>query len=182
MASILDPQDKVSGFWLEGAHLSKIKDPVEFVNSSFRALGADIDSTNLPDRTADMGMTLFTRDDPDGFSELGIDWSDTFGLLERLKLAQGLADNLSHSRGDWDIDAFLNEFTILTPDDMIDHFDSILFDNKLGTVRRSVMLDYANTDDNGAASPFTGLTSNAQSNRLRDLAAIILSAPEFQFQ
>ncbi len=89
MRSILDPQDRVSGFWLEGAHLSKIKDPVEFINSSFRALGADIASPNLPDRSDSIGMLLFQRDDPDGFDERGIAWSDTLGLLERLKFIPG---------------------------------------------------------------------------------------------
>ena len=182
MTSILDPQQKKSGFWLEGAHLSKIKDPVEFVNSSFRALGADIASTNLPDRPESMGMLLFERDDPDGFSELGIAWSDTLGLLERLKHAQGLASNSSRSRGDWDINSFLGQHTILTPEDLIDHLDEQVFNNSLGPVRRSVMLEYANTNDAGDPSPFSNLSSSQQANRLRDLAALILSTPEFQFQ
>jgi hypothetical protein len=182
MTSIFDPQDKVGGFWLEGAHLSKIKDPVEFINSSFRAVGADINSTNLPVRSNSMGMLLFQRDDPDGFSELGIDWSDTLGLLERLKLAQGLADNAGFSYGDWDISAFLTQFTILTPDDLIDHLDTVVFNNNLGTVRRSVMLDFANTDDSGAPSPFSGLSASQQAARLRALTGLILSTPEFQFQ
>jgi hypothetical protein len=182
MTSILDPQNKVSGFWLEGAHLSKIKDPVEFINSSFRALNADIASDDLPDRSSSIGMLLFQRDEPDGFDELGIAWSDTLGLLERLKLAQGLADNSSYSRGDWDIDAFLSEFSILTPEDLIDHLDTIVFSNNLGIVRRSVMLDFANTDDTGAPDPFSELNASQQANRLRDLAGLILSTPEFQFQ
>ncbi|MGI9241560.1 MAG: DUF1800 family protein, partial [Verrucomicrobiales bacterium] len=182
MRSILDPQDRVSGFWLEGAHLSKIKDPVEFINSSFRALGADIASENLPDRANSIGMLLFQRDDPDGFDERGIAWSDTLGLLERLKLAQGLADNNGFSRGDWDIDVFLEEFTVLSPEDLIDHLDTVVFNNKLGTVRRSVMIEFANTDDSGEPSPFLELSASQQANRLRDLAGLILSAPEFQFQ
>ena len=182
MASILDPQRKVSGFWLEGAHLSKIKDPVEFINSSFRALGADIVSGNLPDRSQSIGMLLFQRDDPDGFDEVGIAWSDTLGLLERLKLSQALADNNSFARGNWDVDAFITKFTILTPEDLIDQLDAVVFNNSLGTVRRSVMLDFANTDDSGAPDPFSGLSASQQANRLRDLAGLILSSPEFQFQ
>ena len=182
MTSILDPQAKVGGFWLEGAHLSKIKDPLEFINSGFRALGADITSSNLPDRDDDMGMLMFQRNDPDGFSEKGIDWSDTLGLLERMKFSQALSDSSSFSRGTWDIDSFLTNFTLLTPDDVIDHFDDVLFNQKLGAVRRAVFIEFANTDDTGAASPFSGLSANQQRNRLRDLTGLILSAPEFQFQ
>jgi len=183
MTSILDPQTKIGGFWLEGAHLSKIKDPLEFINSGFRALGADITSSNLPDRDEDMGMLLFQRDDPDGFSEKGIDWSDTLGLLERMKFSQSLSDSSSFSRGTWDIDAFLAESTLVTPEEVIAHLDNVLFNNKLGAVRYGVLLDFANTDDTGAASPFADLTSdNQRRNRLRDLTGLILSAPEFQFQ
>ncbi len=65
---------------------------------------------------------------------------------------------------------------------MIDHLDAVVFSNNLGIVRRSVMLDFANTDDTGAPDPFAGLSATQQANRLRDLAGLILSAPEFQFQ
>ena len=109
-------------------------------------------------------------------------FNNTLGLLERLKYAQGLAGNRSFSRGDWDINAYLTNNTILSPEDLIDHLDQRVFNNTLGVVRRSVMLDYANTDDAGNPSPFSGLSASQQANRLRDLAALILATPEFQFQ
>ena len=127
-------------------------------------------------------MLLFERDDPDGFPELGVDWSDTLGLLERMKFAQGLSDNRSHSRGAWDIGTYLSESNLFSPEDLIDHIDALVFGGSLGTVRRSVLLEFANTDDTGDSSPFTGLNSNQRNNRLRELTALILSAPEFQFQ
>jgi hypothetical protein len=127
-------------------------------------------------------MLLFQRDEPDGFSELGIHWTDTLGFLERMKFSQGIGGDLAHSRGSWDITAFLAANSIATPEDLIDYFNNLLFANKLSAVRRTVLLDYANTDDTGSASPFSGLSPAAQANRLRDLTALILSAPEFQLQ
>lgn len=182
MEAILDPTGQQSGFWLEGAFQSKVKTPVEFVNSGFRALEANIVRGDLPDRTKEMGMELFQRDDPDGYAEKGGEWVDTLGLLSRTKFNQALGKDLSYSRSSWDIDATLSANGITTPEELVDYFDNFLFANKLPTARRAVFLDYANTNDAGDASPFANLSSSQKTARLRDLTGLILSTPEFQLQ
>jgi hypothetical protein len=182
LESIFDPVERTSGFWVEGARFSKIKTPFEFINSGFRALGAEVTRDDLPDRDEDMGMDLFQRDDPDGFSEIGVDWMDTLGLLERMKFSQSLGLNDSFSRSDWDIEGMLAANTIATPGDLIDYFDGLLFDGALGMARRSVLLDFAGTDETGAESPFESLGGSDRITRLRELTGLILAAPEFQYQ
>lgn len=180
--SIFDPVEQTNGFWIEGAHFSKIKTPFEFINSGFRALGAEVIRDDLPDRDEDMGMDLFQRDAPDGYSELGVDWMDTLNLLERMKFSQSLGLNDSFSRSDWDIDAMLSANGISTPDELIDYFEALLFDGTLGMVRRSVLIEFAGSDETGALSPFENLAPAAQTTRLRELTGLILATPEFQYQ
>lgn len=182
MTAILDPANQTSGFWLEAAEASKIKNPVEFINSGFRALDAEITSNNLARRADGMGMKLFQRDEPDGFSELGAAWTDTLGLLERMKLAQALGLNSSYSYSNWDIDATLAANSITTAEGLIDHFDHLLFNDRLLPQRRSVLLRFANTDASGALSEFSTLSSSAKTRRLRELTGLILATPEFQYQ
>ncbi len=182
MRAILDPAGQLSGFWLEGARQAKVKTPIEFVNSGFRALEADVTSKYLPDRTEDMGMELFQRDDPDGYAEKGIEWVDTLGLLSRTKFNQGLSNDLSFSRSDWDIAGMLSANGIQDPEELIDYFDNLLFANRLPAARRVVFVDFANTDNAGNPSPFDSLPASQRTNRLRELTGLILSTPEFQFQ
>ena len=190
MQSILDPVDQLSGFWLEGANQSKIKTPIEFINSGFRALEAHLASKDLPDRTEEMGMELFRRDEPDGYAEKGVEWVDTLGLLSRTRFNQGLGKSEPYSAADWDIDATLTANNIQTPEELIDYFDNLLFSNRLPEIRRAVFLDFANTiasvDGNGtvtySSSPFGSLSPAQKITRLRELTGLILSTPEFQFQ
>ncbi len=46
---------------------------------------------------------------------------------------------------------------ISTPEDLLAHFDTLLFGGKLSQTRWSVILDFANTDDTGASSSFDSL-------------------------
>lgn len=182
MRAILDPENQQSGFWMTGAKQAKVKTPIEFINSGFRALEANITADTLPNRTEDMGMEYFQRNDPDGYDEKGVAWIDTLGLLSRTRFNQALGLDNNHSRSDWDIDATLDANGIRTPEALIDYFDNLLFFNELPEARRSVLLDYANTDETGALSRYTTLTGAQKRQRLRDLTGLILSTPEFQFQ
>ena len=111
-----------------------------------------------------------------------MDWVDTLGFLERMKFGQALGGDLSFSRSSWDINATLAANGITDPDGLIAYFDNLLFDNKLPDVRKSVLLKFANTDDQGNSSPFSSLSSTAKTQRLRDLTGLILASPEFHYQ
>ncbi len=182
MTSILDPAQQISAFWLQGAQRGKVKNPVEFVNSSFRALDADIESANLPVRTIGMGMFLFTRPEPDGFSEEGGAWMDTQSLLQRMKFSQGLGLDQAYSYGSWDLVAWMATYGLVTPQDVVSHLNTYIFGNTLTAERQAVFVGFADTDDNGSLSPYSGLTTNQKATRMRQVIGLILSAPEFEYQ
>ena len=108
MSVILDPKKQESAFWQDIGYRGKIKTPIEYINSSLRALDSDISGKVLPEYNSELGMELFVRDDPDGYSEIGSDWMDTSTLLERMTFAQKIAGNLDKYIK-WDAETLFSE-------------------------------------------------------------------------
>jgi len=108
MRAILDPAKQQNAFWQDIGYREKIKTPIEFINSSIRALNAEVSGDDLPDYNSKLGMELFVRDDPDGYSEIGTDWMDTATLLERMTFAQTIAENADKDVK-WDAEALFSE-------------------------------------------------------------------------
>src|SRR5690606_3897117 len=180
MQAILTPQDYTSHFWSRDAYRAKIKTAVEFINSTARALQVDVSGTDLPDYNEELGMTLFTRDDPDGWSELGTDWMDTGTLLARIKFAQSLTLNRIDDV-DWDVDAWLTEHQLSSAESIIDYFDQLLFGGEMPAANRDVLLTFANTDVNGAPLPLDPSRTDYE-GRIRELVSLILSNPQWHYQ
>ena len=108
MRTILDPAKQKNAFWQDIGYREKIKTPIEFINSSIRALNAEVSGDDLPDYNSKLGMELFVRDDPDGYSEIGTDWMDTSTLLERMTFAQNIAENADKDVK-WDAETLFSE-------------------------------------------------------------------------
>ena len=108
MRVILDPQKQQSSFWQDIGYRGKIKTPIEYINSSIRALDGDVTGMNLPKYNADLGMELFVRDEPNGYSEIGSDWMDTSTLLERMTFAQLIAGN-GNKYVNWEAETLFSE-------------------------------------------------------------------------
>jgi len=108
MRVILDPQKQQSAFWRDIGYRGKIKTPIEYINSSIRALDADVEGTKLPGYNSSLGMELFVRDEPDGYSEIGSDWMDTSTLLERMTFTQIMAGN-TDKNVNWDAETLFSE-------------------------------------------------------------------------
>jgi len=165
--------------WSQSAYRVKVKTPVEFINSSVRALDAAAQSPLLPAANDTLGMHLFTRDDPDGWSELGLDWMDTSGLLERIKFIQRLAENLDPSLT-WDVDAFLNDLSDRTrahrgPLQRVParrtHF----------AAQRELLVRFATTDEQGTPLPLDPQRADYR-RRVQDLVALLLAMPQWHHQ
>jgi hypothetical protein len=182
MRTILDPEKQSNPFWTTLAYESKIKTPTEFINSTYRALGARIIAPGIGEITANMGMSLFQRDDPDGYSELGDDWMDTQSLLERIRFCQSLAINGEYSAGNWSLPLMISKHKLRTAEDIYDHFNQVLFQGQLSSRRKAVILDFANTDDLGFLDPVAKLTGQQKTRRLQQMVGMILSTQEFQYQ
>jgi uncharacterized protein (DUF1800 family) len=181
MGTILDPVNQSSLFWSETAYRTKIKTPVEFINSSLRALDAGASGKGLPGLNNDMGMHLFTRDDPDGFSELGFDWIGTASMLERIDFVRDLSQN---RKADyiWDSLLFLDERNIEFPQQLVDFFDELLFQNTLPEANRNLLLDYLATNSDGASVRLNRMNPQAFKDRIEEFVGLLLSMPQWNFQ
>lgn len=180
LRAILRPQTLDGYFWSHSAYRVKVKTPVEFINSSLRALDATAGSALLPAANDTLGMHLFTRDDPDGWSELGLDWMDTSGLLERVKFLQGLAGNLDASLS-WNVKAFLSGVADQSAGGIVDYVNGFLFGGRITDAQRALLVRFATTDDQGAPLPWDPARTDYQ-RRLQDLVALLLALPQWHNQ
>ncbi|MHC4520409.1 MAG: DUF1800 family protein, partial [Planctomycetota bacterium] len=181
MRTILDRVGQTNLFWSETAHRAKVKTSVEYINSSLRALGAEADGEDLPQLNEAMGMTLFTRDEPDGYSELGSDWIDTASMLERVEFVVDLAENRNGSFG-WDSLGLLDAGNRRRPEEIIDFFDEILFQGTLSEANRELLLRCLTTDADGEAKPLERADGEDFQRRVEELVGLALSLPQWHFQ
>ncbi len=181
METMLDPVDQSSLFWSGTAYRSKVKTSVEFINSSLRAIDADASGEGLPGLNDDMGMHLFTRDDPDGYSELGSDWIDTTSVLERIDFVRNLAQNRRNNYN-WDSLLFLDQRNLETPEQIVDYFDELLYQNTLGEANRNLLLEYLTTSSEGAPQQLDRAAPQAFTNRIEDFVGLLLSMPQWNYQ
>ena len=126
-------------------------------------------------------MTLFTRDDPDGYSELGSDWIDTASMLERIEFVNALAENRS---GDfaWNSLGLLDAGGIDTPEGIVDFFDEILFQGTLPEANRNLLLKYLTTDEDGQPKALERADEEDFQSRIEGLVGLMLSLPQWNFQ
>jgi len=173
-------------FWAEEAYRVKIKDPLEFINSTLRAIrGTASDPMGLPERLLSMGMHRFTRDAPDGWPEEGDSWISANGLVGRIQFAQDLAS--SQETLFWDSGAFLGDHGLEpgdggTPGGLIDALDRLLFQGTLREDDRAVLLDFLNRDFDGTPRLYTATGAGAADRRLRRAVALMLSLPQWMVQ
>lgn len=180
MQAIIDPLARVNIFWGEAGFKTKIKSPIEYINSTLRAVGSQIDPDNsLPDWNDDLGMHLFTRDEPDGWSEIGLDWMDSGTLLERVEFSRMVAGN---SNGDyqWDTAAWVVANSLSSTSDIVDYFNQNYFQGTLGQKHIDLLVAFG--DSTGAGPSVLDPTSASQHGRVRELLGLILSLPHWQYQ
>jgi uncharacterized protein (DUF1800 family) len=191
------------------ASQQKIKTPLEFAINAIRALRTEvIDNNGYVSATADTdgyalasplsrmgGMGLFTRPEPDGFSEFGRNWLSTANLDERWRFAQHLlmASNYGLKNTDYGtrnntsdpsalIRARLPSASWNDPSAIADFFLSLLYPGEgaanLGLDRQAA-IDFLNTNETGAPSPFN---FTAHDGRVRGMVAMLMCFPRFQEQ
>ncbi|MHC4433755.1 MAG: DUF1800 family protein, partial [Planctomycetota bacterium] len=181
MRTVLDPVNQSSPFWSETAYRAKVKTPVEFINSSLRALDAVTNGNGLAELNAAMGMHLFTRDDPDGYSELGSDWISTASMLERIDFVRDLAQN-RRAEYYWDSLLFFDEHNLATPLQIVDFFDELLFANTLPEANRNLLLDYLATNSDGVPMRLNRINAQVFRDRVEEFVGLLLSMPQWNFQ
>lgn len=177
---LLDPIGLGGPFWNTDNMKMKVKTPVEFINSTLRSLGALASSDDLANWMKDMGMDLFQRAEPDGYSEVGSDWIGTTTLLERVNFARRFASNVDNDY-QWNISNFIDISQNLGAVEVIDIFDEVLFQNTLTESEKCIVIDYLETDLDGLPWPLDP-TASDYLNRIRDMVGFMFSLPRWQFQ
>jgi len=78
-------------FWSSGAYRAKVKTPLEFVVSSLRATGRDVeDAAPLARTLQQLGMPLYGAQPPNGYSTKADAWVNSSALLGRMNFALAL--------------------------------------------------------------------------------------------
>ncbi|MCZ6792989.1 MAG: DUF1800 family protein [Planctomycetota bacterium] len=181
LRAILDPENRASLFWEPIAYRTKVRTPIEFINSTLRLLEASASGADLPDRNDAMGMFLFTRDEPDGWSELGFDWIDTATMRERIEFVQSLAENQADGSYSWDTNGFLQRHGLSTAEEIVDFFGDVMYHGTLSSANRDLLLEFLETNTNGAPLPLTPGRSDYQ-RRVQEFLGLMLSMPQWHFQ
>ncbi len=181
MRTLLDPEDRASRFWSESTPRNKVKTSIEYINSSLRALDAAASGQDLPGINDKMGMHLFTRDEPDGYSEFGFDWMDTATMLARIEFVRDLAENREGHYG-WNSLETLRARGLNTPDLIVDYFDRLLFQNTLSQADKVLVLEFLNTDDQGQLRPLDPDNETEFQLRVQACVGFMLSLPQWHFQ
>ncbi len=166
-------------FWAEENYRAKVKDPLEFINSTVRALEGDTDGRDLPDYMEDMGMHIFTRDEPDGWPETGVDWISTGGILNRIKFVQDFTANTEDFS--WETQLFLSDNEIETSEEIVNFLDASLYQSTLRTDEIDILNEFLTTDNNynnRALSPAQG----DYIPRVQTGVSLMLSLPQWNFQ
>ena len=198
-------------FRSHAAGQQKVKTPLEFVASTIRALRgarpeggftADTDGYDVLPSMRRLNMKVFDRAEPDGWSEYGRDWISTAALVERMRFAQNfmIAPRNPLKVVDFGVTGQNN---VADPSALIkiklpssawrdagavaDYFLALLFPGEGRAnldLDRTTALSFLDTNDTGAASPFSSLTldSAAYDTRVRGLVALLLGMPRFQEQ
>ncbi|MFO1499737.1 MAG: DUF1800 family protein [Verrucomicrobiota bacterium] len=180
LRAIFGPASQSNYFWTGSAYRSKIKTPVEFINSSLRAVKVDLRGVNLPLYNDRLGMSLFDRDMPDGWSELGFDWMDTGSLLERVKFVQRLSAK-TDANWPWDLNALLANVQPKSAENIVAYFDQLLFQGELSPENRSLLVNFVLTDRSGNALALDP-NRNDFASRVQELLGLMLSAPQWHNQ
>ncbi len=174
---------KSNEFWSATARRSKVKNPLEFIASTARALGVLTSGNAVLDDMSRMGMSLFDRDEPDGYPEFGSEWIDTGTLLARMKLGQASAEGTQASSGDlyWNALAFLDSRGLDTADEIVTFYNRLLFQGTMSQEQVNIVLEFLNTDDN--YNPLTFSRARADfAVRTQQALGLMLSFPEWNIQ
>jgi len=204
----------------QGASYQKIKTPLELAVSAIRALlstetdakgyltaSSDTDGYSLlPGLDAMGGMNLFSKTEPDGYSEFGRIWLNTANLDERWRYVHHLLEASSYSLKTREYSSYVDRAGINNngalnssdpsklirlrvpsaswndPAALVDYFLDLLFpgEGKANLAQeRATAIALLNSDDAGQSSPFN---FTAQDGRVRGMVAFLMSVPRFQEQ
>jgi len=173
------------------AYRGRIKSPVEFTASVYRALGINDDSVSkrLPTFSTLMGQTLFDPPNVAGWpgDKVSALWLNSGTWMTRLNYIDFLlASRAGASDGSTplvDLQSVVNTHQLSSPEQFVDHFSSFLLDGNLVSGRRTQLLDYFTAQDGSGRRGKPVSLTNGQSyplGRVRGTLYLMMASPEYQ--
>jgi hypothetical protein len=170
------------------AYRSRLKSPIEFVVGTYRALAINSDGGGIPYYINLMGQSLFDPPNVAGWpgDKVSALWLNSGTWLTRLSyidllLIHGVYEN-NGLTSLVDIQGMVDKYHLNSPEQFVDHFSSILLDGNLDSDRRTQLLEYFTTQDEGTGGTPITLTNGKsyRVGRVRGTLYLILASPEYQ--
>lgn len=143
----------------------KVKRPFDFVVSALRAVNADTDGKGPLHHLAMMGQLPYHWAMPDGYPDAARAWSTS--MLARWNFALALVNGRVKATS-VDLGALARSAGAKRPPALVDAFSAVILGSALPDSRRAQVLAAARAADDG--------------ERPRQVAALLLAAPEFQWR
>jgi uncharacterized protein (DUF1800 family) len=163
-------------FWAPEAYRAKVKTPFEFVVSSLRATGAQVDSSAaLIQQLNKMGEPLYGAQPPTGYSMKAETWVNSSALLNRMNYALALGTGKLPGVQS-DLQQVLGTDPTLDAQELQAKFESSLLNGELSKQTHDTIA--SRMDD----PTVTGrkLDDAPRPARVGVIAGLILGSPEFQ--
>jgi uncharacterized protein (DUF1800 family) len=163
-------------FWAPAAYRAKVKTPFEFVVSSLRATGAQVDSpAALIQQLNKMGQPLYGAQPPTGYSMKAETWVNSSALLNRMNYALALGTGKIPGVQS-DSQQVIGADTPQTSDSVLARFESSLLNGDLSRQTH----DTISTRMNDPAVTGRKLDDAPRPVQAGVVAGLILGSPEFQ--
>lgn len=153
---------------------TKVKTPLEIYVSSIRALNAEPDMRVGSNIITTMGMPLFERPAPDGYSDYAEDWINVDAMVQRVQFANNLAfENIG---GYVDVMDLFSSRNVTSAEQVISTLSRLLHNDRVSDLERQQLLEILNE-----TQPFS-LENEDSEIKLRRAIATIMSYPGYQYQ
>ncbi len=177
---LLSPQ-----FSSSTAYRSRIKSPAEFVAGTYRMLNIQDDGAGLPAMTTLMGQPLFDPPNVAGWpaDKVSAFWLNSGTWMTRLNFIDSVLVG-SWSKGSkaqpYNIQQVVNDNHIDSPERFVDYYASFLLDGQLPQDRRSLLIDYFNTNTNSQPAITLANGKSYALGSVRGTLYLMLASPEYQ--
>jgi uncharacterized protein (DUF1800 family) len=153
-------------FYSRRAYRARLKSPAEYAIGVLRQLGVPTDGSGVVGRMIRMGQNLYNPPNVAGWPG-GRSWLNSGTWIERLNYANAVTS----ARGDQrmlslPVGRYLDDRALRRPDEIVEHFLTLLVDGRVGAESRRVLAGY--------------LGQAPTEERLRGLLYLVLAMPEHQ--
>ena len=157
----------------------KLKRPVEYLCSALRTLGANLPPAaigSLVARLERLGHVPFLWPEPDGYPDTASSWRGAEAMMERLNLVLALSEGSVHAGLTYDLRGLVGQAR--SPEQLVDRLGERVLRRPVSAFDRAAMVAFVAGDAaSGQALPQTTLM-----RRARELIALLLGSPYFQYR